>query len=95
MSLKKLLCNLMLFFLILPLKATEVIRINQLGYLPHSVKVAVFLSTEKREISKFSVYDALTNKIVFKGETQVKNAKQWGMKTSYRLNLSALVNEGK
>ena len=95
MSLKKLLCNLMLFFLILPLKATEVIRINQLGYLPHSVKVAVFLSTEKREISKFSVYDALTNKIVFTGETQIKNAKQWGMKTSYRLNFSALVNEGK
>jgi len=29
-------------------KATEVIRINQLGYLPKSVKVAVFISSENR-----------------------------------------------
>lgn len=34
-------------------KAGEWIRINQLGYLPQSVKVAVFMSEEETNIENF------------------------------------------
>lgn len=74
--------------------AVEVIRINHLGYLPQSVKVAVFLSSAKNNVSEFSVIDAETEKIVFTGKTQEKNAEGWGMKTALRLNFSKLEKSG-
>ncbi|MCK7540393.1 MAG: hypothetical protein MZV63_60620 [Marinilabiliales bacterium] len=52
------------------------IRINQLGYLPESVKVAVFISTRNEKLSSFSLNDALTGKPVFTGNrlfTAVQN----------------------
>ncbi|HUW91532.1 MAG TPA: cellulase N-terminal Ig-like domain-containing protein, partial [Bacteroidales bacterium] len=39
------------------------IRINQLGYLPESVKVAVFISESANDISSFRVCDAITDRI--------------------------------
>ena len=47
--------------------ASWVIRINQLGYLPHSVKVAVFVSEVKEELTSFQVYETLSGKLVFEG----------------------------
>mgnify|MGYP002236337599 FL=1 len=38
----------------LPGKAGEWIRINQLGYLPQSVKVAVFMSEEGTNVGNYS-----------------------------------------
>jgi hypothetical protein len=76
------------------LRAEEVIRINQLGYLPNSVKVGVFLSTESSKVKDFTVHDALTDKVVFSGKTEIKNAAGWGMKTAYRLNFSEFQTEG-
>ena len=44
------------------------IRINQLGYLPGSIKVAVFMSTDVNNAdTHFKVKDAKTNKVVFEG----------------------------
>ena len=48
--------------------AIKVIRVNQLGYLPKSVKVAVFLSSEKTSANNFSVYEALSDKVIFVGK---------------------------
>ena len=48
-------------------RADSWIRINQLGYLPGSVKVAVFISQQPEAGSAFSVCDALTGKVVYKG----------------------------
>jgi endoglucanase len=53
MKLEKSLFIVMLFLCGFTLKSAEVIRINQLGYLPKSVKVAVFISSENRDFSLF------------------------------------------
>ena len=74
--------------------AVDIIRINQLGYLPHSIKVAVFLSSDNREIPDFTVHELHSGKVIFTGETIRKNAEEWGMKTAYRLNFSEVESEG-
>ena len=40
--------------------ADEWIRINQLGYLPQSIKVAVFMSEDVNPLSQFQLVDAYT-----------------------------------
>ncbi len=75
-------------------QAVQVIRINQLGYQPQSVKVAVFLASEEIRARSFTLHDAITDKVVFKGKTETKPATEWGMKTAYRLNFSEFQAEG-
>jgi len=75
-------------------RATEVIRINQLGYLPLSVKVAVFISSEKSDIKEFTVHRALNGEVVFSGTPVAKPANHWGMKSAYRLDFSTLEAAG-
>ncbi|HCE56575.1 MAG TPA: cellulase [Prolixibacteraceae bacterium] len=84
----------LLLFTTLFSSAVEVIRVNQLGYLPQSVKVAVFISSEKAEVKEFTVHQALTGKVVFTGEPSSKNAKDWGMQSAFRLDFSKLENPG-
>jgi peptidoglycan/xylan/chitin deacetylase (PgdA/CDA1 family) len=74
--------------------AVEVIRINQLGYLPQSVKVAVFISSDKIDVKEFTVHQALSGKIVFAGKTIAKPAENWGMKSAFRLDFSKLEAPG-
>jgi peptidoglycan/xylan/chitin deacetylase (PgdA/CDA1 family) len=81
-------------FLTSILNAVEIIRINQLGYQPQSVKVAVFLSSEEIRARNFTLHDAITGKVVFKGKTQQQPATEWGMKTASRLNFSAFETKG-
>jgi hypothetical protein len=45
-------------------RADQWIRINQLGYLPQSIKVAVFISEENATLKNFEVVDATTQKTV-------------------------------
>ena len=71
------------------------VRINQVGYLPHDVKVAVFISESPIYSNTFQVKDAHTNNVVLKGEGVVANAGRWGMKQALRLNFSALQTGGK
>jgi peptidoglycan/xylan/chitin deacetylase (PgdA/CDA1 family) len=73
---------------VLNTSAIGVIRINQLGYLPNSDKVAVFLSSEKNNVSTFQLIEALTGKSVFEGKTEAADPKEWGMQSAYRLNFS-------
>lgn len=70
------------------------IRINQLGYLPNSTKVAVFLSKEENREPSFYLKDARNDQTVFKGEGTVSNAARWGMKTAFRLPFSSVVADG-
>jgi len=66
------------------------LRINQLGYLEESIKVAVFTSQEDCKLTKFEVCDALTDKVVLKSK-RVKSFGEWGaFRTSYRLDFSEL-----
>lgn len=74
--------------------AVQVIRVNQLGYLPGSVKVAVFLADSDVKASQFTLHDALTDKVVFRGKVQVKPAAEWGMKTAMRLPFTEFSKAG-
>ena len=53
------LLTLIFAFAALPCKADEWIRINQLGYLPQSIKVAVFMSETKTDVQEYALVDAL------------------------------------
>jgi len=64
------------------------IRINQLGYLPDAVKVAVLISEEDIRIEQFQLRNAITNTIVYRGQTKEHDASVWGMKSAYRLDFS-------
>ena len=50
------------------------IRINQAGYLPQDVKVAVFISEKSNNSKTFQVKDAQTNRVVLKAEGITANA---------------------
>ena len=71
-------------------RADSWIRINQLGYLPGSVKVAVFISQEPEAGSAFSVCDALTGTVVYKGTATIYDGSVWGMAAAARLDFSRL-----
>ena len=53
-------CILLLCAIARVCQAEEWIRINALGYLPHSVKVAVFLSEEPTTLQQYDLVDAFT-----------------------------------
>ena len=71
------------------------IRINQLGYTPHGIKVAIWCSKEKLPISTWQLVDVKTHKIVFSR----KAGKAFGAYGPYaqtlRLNFSPFNKPGK
>ncbi len=70
------------------------IRINQLGYLPASVKVAVYISQNPGAGPDFTVHDAITDRIVFKGKAALYEGTLWGMVSAARLDFSGLTTPG-
>jgi endoglucanase len=70
------------------------IRINQLGYLPGSLKSAVFLSKEKFTKKQFELVDTRTGKTVFKGNPHPEDGTAWGMVSAARLDFSAFNQTG-
>lgn len=89
---------LVLFFTIIVVarmcSETAWIRINQLGYLPQSVKVAVLLSQEDLNNTEFQVKNAKTKELVFSSKGIAANAERWGMKSAIRLNFSQINDIG-
>ncbi|MDM8004515.1 MAG: cellulase N-terminal Ig-like domain-containing protein, partial [Bacteroidota bacterium] len=79
---------------VLAAKADSWIRINQLGYLPGSVKVAVYISQEPGAEKSFTVYDALTGKPAYRGAAEPGNGAEWGMASAARLDFSGLKTAG-
>ncbi|MDR1780937.1 MAG: glycoside hydrolase family 9 protein [Tannerella sp.] len=70
------------------------IRVNLVGYLPESVKSAVFISLQPHSDRQFTVRNALTDAIVLQGTGVEANAERWGMSQALRLDLSALETVG-
>ena len=70
------------------------LRINQLGYLPASQKVAVYFSNNNVRINTFEIHDALTDELI----EQFSSVKFYGafgnFNTNYRLNFSSFQKEG-
>ncbi len=70
------------------------IRINQLGYAPEAVKVAVWASPVVSSIRQFEVVDVTSGKTVLKGRAG-KAFGAWGpFRSTYRLNFSSITRPG-
>lgn len=70
------------------------IRINQLGYTPSGIKVAVWGSKEISKIESFALYDAQNDKEVFRSASG-KNVGAYGpFSSSYRLDFSSFQGSG-
>ncbi len=87
-------------FLLLPLLSFQTanqawIRINQLGYTPQSVKVAVWVSKANSSISTFELVEAGTNRQVFKGKASKMFGAYGPFTQSSRLNFSKYTVPGK
>ena len=71
------------------------IRINQLGYTPNGIKVAVWCSRQELGISNWELVDAASKKIVYSS----KPGKSFGVygpfKQTHRLNFSSFKKPGK
>lgn len=70
------------------------IRINQLGYRPGDIKVAVFLSTREQNIRTFSVVDANSGEVVLQGIDPVESEPLDQFVSCYRLAFSSLNRNG-
>ena len=92
---KKLLCGFCFVVAFFNIKAEEVIRVNQLGYLPSSKKVAVYLSSFISPIEEFTVHNAEDEEIVFTGKIIPKEAEYWGMLSAFRLDFTLVETRGK
>lgn len=70
------------------------VRINQMGYLPDAVKVAVYISQDQGAGPDFTVHDALTDRVVYKGKAAIYDGAVWGMTAAARLDFSGLTTPG-
>jgi hypothetical protein len=61
------------------------IRVNQLGYLPGDVKVAVFVAKGEAEITSFRVVDAFSGKAVVQSDEARKCGAYGAFASAYRL----------
>ncbi|MEX0362288.1 MAG: cellulase N-terminal Ig-like domain-containing protein [Allomuricauda sp.] len=71
-----------------------VIRINQLGYLPQSIKVAVFGAKAETTVDSFTLHDAKTNKEVFASTDPEAKGAYGPFLSSFRLNFSTFSTPG-
>ncbi len=71
------------------------IRINQLGYTPQGIKVAVWCSKENKEVNEFQLVDALTKETVFTASAGKSFGAYGPFKQSHRLNFSEFNRPGK
>jgi len=70
------------------------IRINQLGYTPEGIKVAVLGSKGVKRVNRFALVKSETGESVFRGKAG-KNFGAYGpFRSSYRLDFSAFVDTG-
>ncbi|MGN6402414.1 MAG: glycoside hydrolase family 9 protein [Flavisolibacter sp.] len=71
------------------------IRINQLGYQPNGVKVAVWCSKENSAIKTFQLIDAATKRIAFSASAGKPFGNYGPFTQTYRLNFSSFKKPGK
>jgi endoglucanase len=71
------------------LDAQSWIRINQLGYVPGSIKVAVFLSKEAIKPKEFEIFESLTDKKVFASKLVRDYGAYGSFQSSMRLDFSS------
>ncbi|WP_225975240.1 glycoside hydrolase family 9 protein [Anseongella ginsenosidimutans] len=71
------------------------IRVNQMGYLPESIKTAVLLRKEKDfPLKKFELRDALTNEVVYQSGEAASFGEYAAFSNSFRLDFSEFKTPG-
>lgn len=75
-------------------EAKSWIRINQLGYQPNGIKVAVWCSKEKKNIRKWELVDVVSNKTVTAGSAGKSFGAYGPFVQTYRLDFSAFKKPG-
>ncbi|MEP7373717.1 MAG: glycoside hydrolase family 9 protein [Chitinophagaceae bacterium] len=75
--------------------ASTWIRINQLGYVPGGVKVAVWCSKQQQAIDNWQLVDAKTKKIAYSGKAGKTFGAYGPFIQTYRLNFSAYKSPGR
>ena len=96
MSLK--FCCIALLVFVLPVfnvGAQAVIRINQLGYTPGGLKMAVWGSKQKDTLTHFRLMDAVTDQVVFKATARAAYGKYGPFQQTYQLHFSEYKKAGK
>lgn len=78
-----------------PGAVTQWVRINQLGYQPDGMKIAVWCSQSRRSVSAFRLIDAVTHKQVYKGTVEKVFGKYGPFASSARLDFSGFSKEGR
>src|SRR5215203_6881621 len=71
------------------------IRINQLGYKPDGVKVAVWCAKDNNTIKTFQLISATTKKIAFSGSAGKAFGTYGPFTETYRLNFSSFKKPGR
>ncbi len=71
------------------------IRVNQLGYLPQSIKAAVWVSKDATTIKKFELVDAETKKVVWSSKKAEKKGAYGPFTSTYRLDFSKFKKTGR
>ena len=71
------------------------IRINQLGYTPGGIKVAVWCSKENSKLNDFELVDAASQKTVFKHPAGKTFGAYGPFAETYRLDFSSFIKAGK
>jgi len=74
---------------------SEWIRINQLGYAPKGIKVAVFCSKLNQTIKTFQLVDVTTRKVVFSSIAGKSFGAYGPFLQTYRLNFTSFKNPGR
>ncbi len=74
--------------------AGSFIRINQLGYLPDDVKVAVFLSHDDVKVAAFQLIDTYTGEVVLNSDAVTQCGSLDTLRTTCRLDFSAFSRPG-
>ncbi|MBS1653608.1 MAG: glycoside hydrolase family 9 protein [Bacteroidetes bacterium] len=81
--------------LVLQCQTVSCIRINQLGYTPQGIKIAVLGCSQPVNDKTFSIIDEMTKGIVFSGNIGSDLDAYGPFKNTYRLNFSAFDKKGK
>ena len=78
----------------IPINAGEWIRVNQLGYLPQSVKMAVFMSETQTSLETYALIDAYTGETACTFNAPQATASLGKMQSTYRLDFSRFTRPG-
>ena len=71
------------------------IRINQLGYKPHGIKVAVWCSKNAEKIDKFTIIDVLSGQMVYENKVSNSYGAYGPFAQTYRLDFTAFSSFGR